>query len=121
MTSMRLDAALLRRRPGQVSGGELQRLAIIRAMLLEPLLLFADEPTSRLDLVTQEETMSCLMEQVDRAGCGLVLVTHDRSLAGAVCHRTVSLGLEQASLPGPLVSATVIGAGIRPGRRPPET
>jgi peptide/nickel transport system ATP-binding protein len=98
MTSMRLDEALLRRRPGQVSGGELQRLATIRAMLLDPLLLFADEPTSRLDLVTQEETMGCLMEQVDRAGCGLVLVTHDRSLARAVCDREVSLAPEP--LPG---------------------
>ncbi len=94
MTSMRLDAALLRRRPGQVSGGELQRLAIIRAMLLDPLLVFADEPTSRLDLVTQAETVRCLVEQLDRAGCGLVLVTHDRALAGAVCDREVSLAAE---------------------------
>ncbi len=96
MESMRLDEALLRRRPGQVSGGELQRLAIIRAMLLDPRLLFADEPTSRLDLVTQQETMNCLMEQVDRSGCGLVLVTHDRALARAVCDLEVSLGAELA-------------------------
>ena len=99
MTAMRLGEPLLRRRPGQVSGGELQRLAIIRAMLLDPLLLFADEPTSRLDLVTQQETMSCLMEQVDRAGCGLVLVTHDRALARAVCDREVSLTPEPAGVP----------------------
>lgn len=91
MASLRLAPALLARTPGQVSGGELQRLAIIRAMLLEPALVFADEPTSRLDLITQEETMACLMEQVDRQDCALVMVTHDSTLAGAVTHRSISL------------------------------
>jgi peptide/nickel transport system ATP-binding protein len=91
LAAMRLDEGLLRRTPGQVSGGELQRLAIIRAMLVDPLLLFADEPTSRLDLVTQEETMCCLMEQVERSGCALVLVTHDGALAHAVSGQVVSL------------------------------
>ena len=92
MASLRLVPELLTRRPGQVSGGELQRLAIIRSMLLEPALVFADEPTSRLDLITQEETMCCLMEQVDRHGCALVLVTHDIALADAVSHRSILVG-----------------------------
>ncbi|WP_411376407.1 ABC transporter ATP-binding protein [Arthrobacter sp. MPF02] len=95
MDSLRLAPALLARTPGQVSGGELQRLAIIRSMLLEPALVFADEPTSRLDLITQEETMTCLMEQVEREGCALVLVTHDSSLASAVTHRSIALGTRQ--------------------------
>ncbi|TDC61314.1 ABC transporter ATP-binding protein [Micromonospora sp. KC207] len=86
MGAMRLSEDLLHRPPGQVSGGELQRVAIIRAMLLDPLLIFADEPTSRLDLVTQEETMCALMEQVDRSRCALLLVTHDLALANAVAH-----------------------------------
>lgn len=92
MASLRLAPALLTRRPGEVSGGELQRLAIIRSMLLEPALVFADEPTSRLDLITQEETICCLMEQVDRHHCALLLVTHDNALAGAVSHRSIPLG-----------------------------
>lgn len=87
-----LDAALLARRPGQVSGGELQRIAIARAVLLRPALLFADEPTSRLDLVTQEETVRCLMEQLAPHDCALVLVTHDETLARAVCDRRVTVG-----------------------------
>jgi peptide/nickel transport system ATP-binding protein len=93
MASLRLAPALLQRMPGQVSGGELQRLAIIRSMLLEPALVFADEPTSRLDLITQEETISCLMDQVERLGSALLLVTHDEALADAVTHRRISLGV----------------------------
>lgn len=92
MASLRLTPGLLTRRPAEVSGGELQRLAIIRSMLLEPALIFADEPTSRLDLITQEETICCLMEQVGRHGCTLILVTHDNALAGAVSHRNILLG-----------------------------
>ena len=90
--ALRLDGALLERRPGGVSGGELQRLAIIRAMLLRPALLLADEPTSRLDLLTQEETIDALMSQVEARGTALLLVTHDGSLARAVADRTVALG-----------------------------
>lgn len=86
-----LDPALLGRRPGEVSGGELQRLAVIRAMLVEPRVLFADEPTSRLDLLTQEETVGCLMDQVVEHDAALVLVTHDLDLAAAVADRHVSL------------------------------
>jgi peptide/nickel transport system ATP-binding protein len=92
MASLRLAPALLHRMPGQVSGGELQRLAIIRSMLLGPALVFADEPTSRLDLITQQETISCLMDQADRQECALVLVTHDDALANAVTHRRIPLG-----------------------------
>jgi peptide/nickel transport system ATP-binding protein len=89
--TLRLAHDLLARRPGQVSGGELQRLAIIRAVLLAPTLLFADEPTSRLDLITQEETVRCLMDQVDDTDCALVLVTHDQALATAVTGRRLTL------------------------------
>jgi peptide/nickel transport system ATP-binding protein len=92
MASLRLAPVLLHRTPGQVSGGELQRLAIIRSMLLEPALVFADEPTSRLDLITQQETISCLMDQADRQECAVVLVTHDGALANAVTHRRIPLG-----------------------------
>ena len=97
MASLRLAPALLHRTPGQVSGGELQRLAIIRSMLLEPALVFADEPTSRLDLITQEETIGCLMDQVDRLGAALLLVTHDDALADAVTRRRIQLWLEEGA------------------------
>ncbi len=109
MDSLRLGPALLLRTPGQVSGGELQRLAIIRAMLLDPALIFADEPSSRLDLITQEETMACLLDQTDRNGCALMLVTHDHALAAAVTDRRIHLEPAAAGSvpPGPASPAPI--------------
>lgn len=82
---------ILRRRPDQVSGGELQRIAIVRGMLPRPVLIFADEATSRLDLATQATTMDSLMTEVAEHDCALLLVTHDHDLAAAVTQRQVRL------------------------------
>lgn len=87
-----LDPQILDRRPDQVSGGELQRIAIVRAMLPRPALIFADEPTSRLDLLSQQLTMDVLMGELDQTGCGLLFVTHDDALATAVTDRCLDLG-----------------------------
>lgn len=57
-----------------------------------PRTLFADEPTSRLDLITQEETVRCLMEQIAQRNCALVLVTHDQALVDAACDRRLAVG-----------------------------
>ncbi len=92
MGTLGLPDDLLGRLPAQVSGGELQRLAIVRAMLLEPALVFADEATSRLDPLTQERTMDCLMSELTRTRCALLLVTHDQELATAVADHHVRLG-----------------------------
>lgn len=82
---------MLRRRPGQVSGGELQRIAIVRAMLPRPVLVLADEATSRLDLATQEVTTDLLVRELAGSGCALLLVTHDDELATAVADRRLDL------------------------------
>lgn len=86
-----LDAALLDRLPSQVSGGELQRLALLRVLLLKPVFLFADEPTSRLDLLTQQETIGLLTAAARDQGCAVLLVSHDRALLDRVCDRVVTL------------------------------
>jgi peptide/nickel transport system ATP-binding protein len=78
---LRLTDDLLDRRPSEVSGGELQRLAILRAMLLQPVFVFADEPTSRLDALTQRDTMTALCEAMADSGCAMLLVSHDPHLA----------------------------------------
>ncbi|WP_278315228.1 ABC transporter ATP-binding protein [Lolliginicoccus levis] len=86
-----LRAALLDRLASQVSGGELQRLAIVRAMLVEPAIILADEATSRLDLISQERTIDCLMRGIERTGAALLLITHDTELAAAIARASVHL------------------------------
>ncbi|OGB16740.1 MAG: hypothetical protein A3E51_21645 [Burkholderiales bacterium RIFCSPHIGHO2_12_FULL_67_38] len=84
---LRLTDELLDRRPSEVSGGELQRLAILRAMLLRPVFVFADEPTSRLDALTQRDTMAALCEAMAESGCAMLLVSHDPHLAQSSTQR----------------------------------
>jgi peptide/nickel transport system ATP-binding protein len=79
--------ALLARRPDQVSGGELQRVALARALCADPVFLFADEPTSRLDPPNQRVTMELLRGFARERGMGVLLVTHDPALARAMSER----------------------------------
>tara|TARA_R100000027_G_scaffold42073_3_gene31420 strand:- start:13276 stop:13974 length:699 start_codon:yes stop_codon:yes gene_type:complete len=69
--------------PGKMSGGERQRVAVARAILNNPPILLADEPTGNLDEKTGETTMELLLELVREQGVALVLVTHSRRFAGA--------------------------------------
>lgn len=80
LARLRLDPALLQRRPGAVSGGELQRLALLRAILANPRVLFADEPTSRLDPITQREVVFLLHDMARSDDIALALVSHDMDL-----------------------------------------
>jgi peptide/nickel transport system ATP-binding protein len=91
LTRLRLHQNLLDRLPGQISGGELQRFAIVRALLLDPVFLFADEATSRLDPVSQKEVIDFLIQTVRETGLGILLVTHDRALAERISTRTIDL------------------------------
>ena len=68
--------------PRTLSGGEKQRVAIARALVAQPPLILADEPTGSLDTTTGAEVFELLLEEVTREKKTLVMITHDRSLAG---------------------------------------
>jgi predicted ABC-type transport system involved in lysophospholipase L1 biosynthesis ATPase subunit len=80
----------LRHVPAQLSGGELQRAALARALVAKPRLLLADEPTGNLDSTTAASIMDLLRSLVTERGTALVLVTHDE-MAAATAQRTLHL------------------------------
>ncbi len=71
----------LRYFPDRLSQGEKQRVAICRAMLPEPPLLLADEPTGNLDPSAKQQVVDLLFQQVERTGATLLMVTHDTEIA----------------------------------------
>ncbi|SCY71571.1 ABC transporter ATP-binding protein [Paracoccus tibetensis] len=99
MSRLRLSPALLARRPAEVSGGELQRLALLRLLLLDPVFLFADEPTSRLDLITQAEVTGLLTEVARETGMALLIVSHDPELLSRSADRVISLASPETAGP----------------------
>ncbi|WP_084698342.1 ABC transporter ATP-binding protein [Muricoccus aerilatus] len=88
---LRLSTTLLDRVPAALSGGELQRFALVRVLMLDPVFLLADEPTSRLDPLTQQEVLLLLSELAGERGMGVLIVTHDLELASKLADRTIHL------------------------------
>jgi ABC-type glutathione transport system ATPase component len=86
-----LDHELLDRHPGEVSGGQRQRAAIARAMILEPQLLVCDEPVSALDATTRIRVLELLVDLRARLGVGILLITHDLATLGGLADRVVVL------------------------------
>lgn len=74
-------AGLEGRYPSQVSGGQRQRAAIARALITEPDVVLADEPTGSLDEATSNEVLDLILHETRTAGAALVLVTHDATVA----------------------------------------
>jgi putative ABC transport system ATP-binding protein len=74
-------ADLADQRPGAMSGGQQQRCATARALVTEPKILFADEPTGALDVLTGEQVLNEIVQVVREQGASVVLVTHETQVA----------------------------------------
>lgn len=86
---MGIETSLLEKLPHELSGGQLQRCSILRALLMKPDLLLCDEPTSALDNVIQLDVMKLLMHYLDRVG--ILLITHDLDLARWASDRIIHI------------------------------
>ncbi|MER7690817.1 ABC transporter ATP-binding protein [Streptomyces sp. NPDC097610] len=100
--------------PHQLSGGLLQRMMIASALITAPRLLLADEPTTALDVTTQQDVMAILDEQRHERNLALLFVTHDLELATAVCDRIAVM------YAGTIVEQRP-AAALHSGRRHPYT
>ncbi|MFI9111782.1 ABC transporter ATP-binding protein [Streptomyces venezuelae] len=96
-----LDETALGKYPGQVSGGMLQRVMIAAALMGDPALLLADEPTTALDVTTQAEVIALLARLRKRFGTGLLFVTHDLDLAAAISDRVYVMYAGRIAEAGP--------------------
>ena len=84
-----LDEQLLDRRPSDLSGGQCQRMSIIRALYSGVNILLCDEITSALDVSSQAQIMRILGDLRDRKGLSLIFVSHDIALVNSLCNRVM--------------------------------
>jgi len=75
--------------PHQLSGGQRQRIMIAAALVLDPALLIADEPTTALDVTTQAQILRLIRELQERRGTGVLFITHDFGVVADIAHRVV--------------------------------
>lgn len=103
MDLVRLPASrpFLDRHPHQVSGGQLQRVVMARALILEPSFVVADEPVSMLDVSVRAGVLNVFRDVRDRLGLTAIYISHDLALVRYVCERTVVMYLGTIVEDGP--------------------
>ena len=87
--------------PHQLSGGQRQRIVIAMALVLEPALLIADEPTTALDVTTQAQILRLIQDLQARHGTGVLFITHDFGVVADIAHRVAVLRLGELVEMGP--------------------
>ncbi|MFT5140440.1 MAG: peptide/nickel transport system ATP-binding protein [Rhodothermales bacterium] len=85
MDLVELDASLSNRKPGQLSGGQCQRVGIARALAMNPEILIADEITSALDVTIQAQIMDLLRQLREKAKLSVIFISHDLALVRSFC------------------------------------
>ncbi|MGL5439159.1 MAG: ABC transporter ATP-binding protein [Filifactoraceae bacterium] len=95
LNSLGIKKEWLTRWPHELSGGELQRFCIARALGPNTRYIIADEMTTMLDAITQASIWNVIVEQVKKRGIGLLAVTHNHALAERICDRIIDFEKEQ--------------------------
>jgi len=114
--------------PHQLSGGQRQRIMIAMALVLEPVLLIADEPTTALDVTTQAQILKLIRELQERRGMGVLFITHDFGVVADIADRVVVMqhgriveqGPVNEILGNPQHPYTQMLIGAVPSMTPPE-
>lgn len=87
-----IEQEWLTRWPNELSGGELQRFCVARALGPETRFLIADEMTTMLDAITQAQIWQAVLEIAEKWGMGIIVVSHEEKLVEKLCHRVIDLG-----------------------------
>ncbi|HMO47835.1 MAG TPA: ABC transporter ATP-binding protein [Rubrivivax sp.] len=114
--------------PHQLSGGQRQRIMIAMALILEPALLIADEPTTALDVTTQAQTLKLIKELQTQRGTGVLFITHDFGVVAEIADRVavlkhgvlVEMGPTEQVLKHPQHEYTRMLIDAVPSHEPPE-
>lgn len=97
LAALSIEPGWLGRWPHELSGGELQRVAVARALAGPIRYLIADEMTAMLDANTQAQIWQVLLQQVQQRNLGLLVISHDAPLVTRLCTRVITLGAEQSA------------------------